>query len=177
MALTITVEDGTIVAGANTYVDPEGSAAEDYFDAHLYATAWTGAVLADQQKAVIMATRYLDKLVDWKGFKVDTAQPREWPRTGVLINGDELPDDVVPADIVEAVLETALAFLTGNRIADTAKSTGVSSIGLGNGALTLDFNEPDLQRNLPILPEQVTALISKYGNAPARGFQMIPVSR
>jgi hypothetical protein len=177
MPLFILVEDGSIVEGANTYVDPDGDVANDYFDAHLYAGAWTSASMDSKTKAVIMATRYVDDLIKWKGSKVDADQPRSWPRKDVYLENRYLANDTIPLDIQIGVCETALAFLTGDRISDTAASAGISSIGLGNGAISLQFNQPDPTRNLSIIPQQVALVLGKYGIVQTKGFQQIPVSR
>jgi len=177
MPVTVIVEDGTIVTDANSYVDPTAAVATDYFAAHLWATAWTAATADQKAGAVIMATRYIDDLITWKGNRVESTQPRAWPRENIYLNGDWLADDAIPLDIQHAVLETALAFLTGNRVSDTAKSAGVSSIALGNGALGLEFNQPDPTRNLPIIPNQVMMSLLKYGGSIEGGFRQIPVSR
>lgn len=179
MALTLTVEDGSIVAGANSYVDPTSAVAVDFFDAHLYATAWAGATADDRTKACIMATRYVDQLITWKGAPVENDQPLAWPREEVLLKGhsDYLPDDAIPLDIVHAVLETANAFLNGDRVSDTAKTAGVAGISLGQGALDLTFQQPDPQHNLSIIPNQVMLLLQKYGGGVESGFRQIPISR
>lgn len=177
MALFIIVEDGSIVEGANTYVDPAGTIAADYFDSHLYASAWTSATLEQRSKACIMATRYIDELVKWKGAKKQSNQPRAWPRKQLYLDGEYLADDVIPLDLQQAVCETALAFLAGDRISDTGKTAGISSIGLGDGALNLQFNQPDPTRNLTIIPSQAADILEKYGAVEAKGFKMVSVSR
>lgn len=177
MAITLTIEDGTIVTGANSYADLLDAVVVNYFEAHLYATAWTGATDEQKKAALVMATRYLDTLVVWNGQRVEATQPRAWPRQNVYLDGDYLAEDAIPQDIIEASLEVALAFLTGNRIADTAKAKGVASIGLGNGALDLQFTEPDPVANLPIIPEQVTMMLLRYGGSVSSGFRQVPISR
>lgn len=177
MALTVIVEDGTNVAGANSYVDPAGSIAVNYFDSHLYASVWTAASVDDRAKAVIMATQYIDALIAWKGQKADSTQPLQWPRSWVWLDGGYLDDDEIPLDIQKAILETAQAFMVANRVADTGKAAGISQLGLGNGAIDITFNEPDPQRNLPIIPAQVMLILQRYGGAVQSSFRQIPVSR
>lgn len=177
MAITLTIEDGTIVAGANAYTDLDDPVLTAYFEAHLYPAVWTAATDEQKKAAIVTATRYVDALIDWNGSRVEATQPRAWPRDNVFLEGDWLANDVVPQDVQEAVLETALAFLTGNRIQDTAKSSGLSSIGLGGGALDLEFNQPDPTANLPIIPEQVMLILRKYGGTAAAGFRHVPISR
>jgi hypothetical protein len=54
MPLTLIKEDGTGLVDANSYASaPDGDA---YHDGHLYATAWTGATLANKEKASINST-------------------------------------------------------------------------------------------------------------------------
>ena len=58
MALTLIKEDGTGKVDANSYATAADGDA--YHDGHLYATAWTGATLANKEKALVMATRLID---------------------------------------------------------------------------------------------------------------------
>lgn len=85
MAVEIIVEDGTIVADANAYIDVA------------YATQYAlnrGVVLpaaSDEVAAmIIQATDFLEsKACEYAGHKTDPAQSLEWPRTDAYILGNE----------------------------------------------------------------------------------------
>lgn len=100
--MALTVEDGTQVAAAESYV----SAA----DCTTYHTnngnaAWTGTD-AVKEAALRKACRYLDGEYRkrWKGQKVyPTTQALEWPRAGVMVLDE--PIDLGVSDIYYGVLE------------------------------------------------------------------------
>jgi hypothetical protein len=102
------VEDGTIVADANTLVDWDY--AENY---HLLRgnDAWTDGIPMKKQQALIRASHafgviYRDKLL---GQQVSYGvQTLEYPRTGVVINEIEQAEDSIPDAIQQAVCELAL---------------------------------------------------------------------
>ena len=78
MALVLIKEDGTGLANANAYANAADGDA--YHDAHLYASAWTGATTANKEKALVMATRLIDAQFQFNGFKRLSTQALQWPR-------------------------------------------------------------------------------------------------
>jgi len=50
---------------------------------------------------IVKANDYLESL-DYKGEKTDNAQALEFPREGLVINGEELPSDEVPEKLKQA---------------------------------------------------------------------------
>src|SRR5512135_1996645 len=78
MALAITKEDGTGRPDANSYADVAD--ADGYFDAHLYALAWTGATADRKAAALVMATRLIDSQFQFNGFRAHSEQALQWPR-------------------------------------------------------------------------------------------------
>lgn len=79
---------GTVTIGANTYeIYGEFSQALSYLDINLAATTWQNCDSDDKKKALVMTTRYFNRL-RWKGEVTDdiTPQPLAWPRdnTGVI---------------------------------------------------------------------------------------------
>ena len=102
------VEDGSIVADANSYI------AYDYalaYHALRGNSAWAAASDADQQYAIIRATQAVDSVYKgkWKGNPTEYGtQELEWPRSGVTVGSTSIDDDVIPAAIKKAVCEAAL---------------------------------------------------------------------
>lgn len=77
--------------------------ADTYFGERLNSEVWETAIPGDRIKALIMATRAMDML-NYVGIKTDSDQSNQFPR------GE---DTDVPADILMACYECALAFLDG----------------------------------------------------------------
>lgn len=117
MAVTLTV-------GANTYVSRAD--ATTYFEARLGASAWDDALEADQDKALVQATRAVESLT-FKGRKSDVDQalafPRCYPRDDRYyvrsreLQFDDPPyprmicEDAVPQVVIDAVCEEAMQLL------------------------------------------------------------------
>ena len=82
MAFTFTVEDGSVVDGANSYATI--AEADDYYavDSNFFAT-WDALADADKEKLLAWGTRILDQRVRWNGSKTDTTSSLRWPRSGV----------------------------------------------------------------------------------------------
>ena len=119
MPLTLIKEDGTGKPDSNSYADAADGDA--YFDGHLYASVWTAATTANKEKALAMATRLIDSLCGFHGFRVKTSQALQWPReqcpdpdkpaipyTPLTIVLDNFVDPtVIPKPIVQAACEQA----------------------------------------------------------------------
>jgi hypothetical protein len=102
--MAITVEDGSIVAGANSYIS--------IADTRTYAAA-RGATLpvadADVEILLIKAMDYLESLRDrYKGVKVSDVQPCQWPREGVMVDNFDVAADAIPACLVSAQAQAAI---------------------------------------------------------------------
>lgn len=174
---TVIVETGAGVTGANSYVDPAGQAAVDYFAGHLYAASWTSAAADKKESAVIMATRVLDATYDWNGQAVQQFQALGWPRMGVTYRGQALAENVIPGPVVQATLEQALALLIRDRTSDTVNSSPLSGLNLGDGALQLNFGESPNVTVDPI-PDLVASLLRELGTTASAGrSRMIPAVR
>lgn len=102
------VEDGSIVADANSYVTYDYALA---YHALRGNSAWALGTVLNQQYAIIRATQAVDSIYKgkWKGTPTEYGtQELEWPRQGVVVNGTELDDDLIPAALKKAVCEAAL---------------------------------------------------------------------
>jgi len=78
MALTLIKEDGTGRTDANSYATV--AEADSYFEAHLYAAAWTAATAATKASALVMATRLVDSQYQFNGYRAHDTQALQWPR-------------------------------------------------------------------------------------------------
>ena len=184
MPLTLIKEDGSGLANANSYATAADG--DTYHDGHLYATAWTAAVTGSKEKALVMATRLIDGLFQFNGFKRISTQALQWPRRecrdpdsedGVvpgllLVRGPFLDETKVPALVVNATCELARALVTEDRT-DDPDGEGLSSVSVV-GSLRLDFNANDRQ---PVVPLIVQTWLAKFGEYLARSKGMAKLVR
>lgn len=121
--MSLTVEDGTIVSGAESYITV---AAADTYHSGRGNSAWSGTD-AVKEAALRKAAAYLDGEYRkrWKGWKVDPeAQQMEWPRSGVCLSDDcgqsawFLSNDFIHPRLQEAQCELALRALSGDLAPD-----------------------------------------------------------
>lgn len=107
MPIAITVEDGSGVVGANSYVSIE--------DAREYA-ANRGYVLSDEDDVVaaqlIRAFDYIEaKECEFQGERIYIESA--FPRRDVRINGVDLPINRIPSLLIAAQVQLAIAQLNG----------------------------------------------------------------
>lgn len=101
--MALIVEDGSIVANANSYVTLDEI--KDYADLRGFSYCSDG----DLTNSAILATDYLQSKC-FIGELVDpVVQPLLWPRSDVWLYGVELPSDSIPNDIKNAQIELTLA--------------------------------------------------------------------
>jgi hypothetical protein len=183
--LTLVKEDGTGLATANSYADvADGSA---YHDGHLYATAWTGATAGNQAAALVMATRIIDAMFRFKGFKTVATQALQWPRRtcpdidsdsivtlGVAFTrGCFLPENAVPAAVVSATCELARELLVSDLTA-APPGDGLKAIRL-EGAMKLDFDPKGKRAVVPRLVQQMLGKLGEYSGAASGPVRLVRV--
>lgn len=106
------VEDGSIVADANSYVTYDYALA---YHALRGNSAWALGTVLNQQYAIIRATQAIDSIYKgkWKGTPTEYGtQELEWPRSGVAVGANTLDNDLIPTALKKAVCEAALRELT-----------------------------------------------------------------
>jgi hypothetical protein len=99
--MSFTVEDGTVVSGANAYETV--AEFKSYWTDRNVSFSQDDAVI---QAAIIIATQYVDLNNSWKGWIVIDTQSLDWPRSGVV--DDErrwLANDAIPQQLKDAVSE------------------------------------------------------------------------
>lgn len=109
MTIEITIEDGSGVAGANSYISVE--------DARTYAEARGSDLSTDDDEVASMLIRASDYLeaqeCRFQGKRVSSSQSLAWPRIGVTLNCDEVPQNVIPKSLVAAQVQLAMAISAG----------------------------------------------------------------
>lgn len=106
--MTIIVEDGTIVSGANSYITVSG--VNNYCSAMGY-TDWASASDGTKEIALLKAMRYIDGL-KWKGVKYTQNQYTSWPRDEVYDVDERLVAyNTIPIKVIESVCEACMLAL------------------------------------------------------------------
>ena len=120
--MSLVIENGSLVAGANSFV----SVAE----ARAYAEARASTLPAENaavESALIVATDYLESYRNkFKGSKVDPeTQALQWPRSGVVIEGWEVPEDYIPKELKAAQIQLAIEVANGVDLMPTGEGREV----------------------------------------------------
>ena len=132
-----------LAVGTNSYVDMP--TAQNYFDNRLYSDAWNNATVDDKTKALIMASKKIDRL-PIRGVKANYLQAMEFPRAimtdyrywqymsltlNINYNGYWYIEPAVTDNVKNAVCEEALALLQGIPKRLQLQRQGVKSFNLG----------------------------------------------
>jgi hypothetical protein len=102
--MALIVEDGSIVAGANTYVSDA-----DYV---AYAKARGKTIAAGASAREIELIRAMDYIEsfrkEFQGRKVEVTQPLQWPRSNVYIDCYYAPSTSIPQELRSAQMEAGI---------------------------------------------------------------------
>ena len=144
---TIIVEDGTGVAGANSYVTEA--------ELTTYATDRGVTLTGSPDVLIIQAMDYVE-VQSFKGEKASETQALEWPRTGVYIDGVLIDSDAIPDQLKALEMRVALDIDAGS------DPSGVSSQNVKQetvfGAVSVTYQDGSGVSNVS---KQATALLSK----------------
>jgi hypothetical protein len=172
MALTLIKEDGTGMATANSYADVADG--DSYHDGHLYASAWSAATADSKAKALVMATRVIDAMFRFNGFKRLGTQALQWPRMEcrdpdsvggwvpdlLLVRGLFLDEFKVPALVMQATCELGRELLVTDRTA-VEMPEGLKSMRI-EGALKIDYQPTIRPPVVPVLVQNMLAKVGEY---------------
>jgi hypothetical protein len=128
------VEDGTGRADATSLVSLEK--ANTYWTDRPLTTggvAWNAISTAERQERLIVASDYIrnQKRYRWRGTKKTYAQRMPFPRTGLMErDGQEVPDNVVPHQVEEAVMFLAARAVAEDLQPDLERGGRVASVGV-----------------------------------------------
>ncbi len=102
--MALIIENGTVVAGANSYVTVA--------EAKTYATARAENFPTDNaavEALLVDAMDYLEALRrQFQGTKTSTVQELQWPRLSVVIDGEDYPSDSIPKELKNAQCQLAI---------------------------------------------------------------------
>jgi len=115
--MPLTIEDGSGVAGANSYVTVAEIRA--FADARGLSLP---ALDIDVEPLAVSATDWLETFrTRYQGSKTSPDQPLQWPRWPVIVDGYQVANDEIPVELKKAQMQA---------VADAA--SGVSLTGTGN---------------------------------------------
>lgn len=107
--MALVVEDGSVVAGANTYVSE--AYADSYFEAR-NSSEWAALSTEQKEAALLYATSWVDSRYSWPGTIVSDSQALSWPRLGAYdVDLRSIPSTSIPSALLSAVCEAALAHI------------------------------------------------------------------
>ena len=110
--MTLIIEDGSIVANANSYVTTEEYM--NWADARFGGSRSTGTTCVDDLEGFILrATDYFESQ-NLIGTKVSSAQPMQWPRQGAYIDGFYVSSSSIPNEVKASIFELAYTEEQGN---------------------------------------------------------------
>lgn len=135
---TNTIPAPTLTEGTNTYITLED--ANEYFLSRLSSDIWEGSSDVNKAKALIQATRNIDKLI-FKGSKTVYGQPLAFPRTleshipdYIFTVTEEIPQIVKDACCEEAIM--LLDNLVNPNTRYELQKQGVKQISFGHASET-----------------------------------------
>ena len=158
--MALIVEDGTLVASANSYVSLADASA--YFTLYGEPAEWEEGYILLQEEARRVGTQYIDAFYAgrWEGSKRTSTQARSWPRDGVHDDSDFIiSSDTIPQKLKDATCESALEHIkrkaTGGLLPTLENSGSIRSESFSIGGAiteTTEYVEPKGQLiKLPIV--------------------------
>lgn len=148
--MTIIVEDGSIVSGANSYASEAELTA--------YATDRGLTLTTGAEQLLISAMDWVE-VQSFKGTKSTSDQPLQWPRESVYIDGYLIASDEIPQDLKLLQMRLAVDIDAGS------DPNGVSSQNVKQetvfGAVSVTYQDGSGVSNVS---KQVSALLSKLTN-------------
>lgn len=131
--MALTVEDGSGVTGANSYIS------RDDFIAYALSRGVTVASVDATDVLLVKAADYIDSHeVNLKGERVLRDQAMAWPRGGVIIEGFAWANDEIPRQLINCQAAFALELNGGEDIYNPAPSQ-VAKMERVEGALTVEY--------------------------------------
>lgn len=103
--MALVVEDGSGSATAESYISESDA---DTYHSNRGNTAWAALSTAEKEILLRKATEYLDGKYSWLGSKYTAAQALQWPRSGAIVDGFTVDNNVIPAKLQQATAEVAL---------------------------------------------------------------------
>lgn len=168
MAVVSTITIGAVNYSVYSLTSDAVQDADDYQAARIGST-WSTATTLQKQQALISATRFIDRAVEWSGDKTSDAQALEWPRDGASCNGEAVDNGTIPDDFAIAVFEMAQVLFVDATVQD-GTGTGSNVKRVKAGSAEVEFFTPTIGGEFETrLPTVVNDLIGCYQDATVTG--------
>ena len=163
---------------ANTYCsEPRSVAILD--GGRLNVSQWTALSMAQREAALIWATYLLDLHFDWNGYKATEEQALRFPQTGIEdLDGYEIDDETIPADLERATAELAFELAKKDRLRESSLlGLGLSKAKVGPIDVSVD---PKAGAVPDLIPRYIVTNLRVLGclaSAASSGARTIPLRR
>ena len=143
MAATFVVEDGSSKTDSNSYLSVAD--ADQYHENHSGSTTWSGETQANKEKALRLATQYLDIVYgdQWEGVRSDVDQALDWPRFDVTTHDEDdwWESDEMPQPLKDACAELALISMSETLLPNqsTPGTVKKSSVRVGELSESIEY--------------------------------------
>lgn len=157
MAVTIVATAGG--ATANSYCTL--AQANTYHEERLHIDDWTNASTSKKNSALVWATRILDEVMNWYGYKNSSVQALRWPRSSIYDqDGYPVTSSAIPIFLREATAEFARHLIIEDRTLETNRDTiGYKKMEIGDLKLEID---PDPTAKKITVPPSVWSMVRPY---------------
>lgn len=137
--MALIIEDGTIVANANSYAS--------HTDLADFANLRGIDLTTTQEDREALLIKAMDKLAEyrgkWKGCRVSSTQELDFPRSGIYVDGQLLPSGEIPRELFYGQMQFALtAADTELQPVTEANAKGPITEETVHGAVTRKYANP-----------------------------------
>ena len=141
--MALIIEDGTIVAGANTYIDvATANIILAYFN-------MPSLSISNDEASLTAAAQYLESFRDrYKGSKVSSAQSLQFPRINLTIDGFDFPSDEIPEQLKKAQAIAASLVSSGKSL--YSNSSGQEILSKSVDVISVTYAKNGLSNSQPI---------------------------
>lgn len=155
--MAIVVEDGTVVSGANSYVTEA--------ELTTYATNRGVTISGTNSELLYKAMDYLEGQ-SFIGIKYSEAQPLQWPREQVWIDGYYIERTIIPTELKNAQMIIALAIDAGyDPLSTIERSTKRETVDVVTVEYMDNASAAEIIRSIP---NALKKLVMGYG-----GFRVV----
>lgn len=165
----MTVEDGSIVASANSYATREFISG---YHAARDNSTWFDLIPQEMDAHAIKATDYLTQQFTerWKGWRINAVQDLDWPRAGVIVEDFSdppivpgvsiatFPENEVPDEVQQALAVLALESASGALNPAQSRGGAIKRMKAGSAEIEYFESADTAARTFPAVGE----LLSKY---------------
>lgn len=149
--MALTVEDGTLVSNANSYISVANFV--DWADAR----GITYPALPELEQKILRAMDYIESL-NFVGQKHEDTQALQWPRDYVYIDGYSVDSDEIPKEVKAAVYEATKLEIDGDSRLSASERETVSE-KIGDISVTYKSNS-SMKRTVPAISKALRKLVN-----------------